>query len=274
MAEGETSRPVRRVGFVGVGRMGRPMCRYLLDAGFELTVYDPVEEAVQGVADAGAAVADSAAGVARASDVVIVMVGYPDEAQEAVLGDNGLLKGAQAGSVIVMGSTVSPEKSLELAQHAENQGARFVDAPVCRGERGAIERNLLWLVGGAGEDVETCRPVMVACGKDIYHLGGIGAGQVGKAVNNMLLWAALCADHEGFALARAYGVNEEMLRSALVKSSAINWPLIHWEDMQNIPWAQKDMVITLEMADKHRLSLPIAGLVREEVKKLLKQANL
>lgn len=263
-----------RIGFVGVGRMGRPMCRHILGAGFGVTMYDPIAAAMESVVELGGKVAGSPKELAAECDITFVMPGFYNEVEEAICGADGLLAGAAEDSVIVVASTITPKQAKELAARCVAKGVHFLDAPVCQGERGAEEAYLLWLVGGPAEIVERVRPAMEPCGTDLYHLGDVGAGMVGKAMNNMLLWAALVADHEALAIAAEHGVSAEKLIPALLKSSGKNWPLEHWKDMKRIPWAHKDMQIVLEMGDQARLTLPLAGLLREQVKSVMRNAGV
>lgn len=263
-----------RIGFIGAGRMGRPMSGHIVAAGFQLTAYDPVPEAVAAIETLGGKGASSASAVAAASDIIFVMPGFYDEVEAAICGPQGILAGAAKGAIVVVASTITPAQAKDLAARCAECGIRFVDAPVCQGERGAQEAYLVWLVGGADDVVEEVRPVMEPCGKEIFHLGEVGAGMVGKAMNNMLLWAALVADHEALAIAESHGVPKEKLIPALLRSSGTNWPLEHWKDMHRIPWAHKDMQIVLEMGDQARLTLPIAGLLREQVKPIMRKAGI
>lgn len=263
-----------RIGFIGAGRMGRPMSGHIIAAGFELTVYDPVPAAMDAVVALGGRPALSAGAVAAASDIVFVMPGFHDEVEAAICGPEGILTSAAEGVIVVVASTITPAQAKALAARCAGRGVRFVDAPVCQGERGAREAYLLWLVGGDEKDIEAVRPAMEPCGKEIFHLGAVGAGMVGKAMNNMLLWAALVADHEALAIAESHGVPKEKLIPALLRSSGTNWPLEHWKDMHRIPWAHKDMQIVLEMGDQARLTLPIAGLLREQVKPIMRAAGI
>src|SRR3954451_20279996 len=134
----------QRVGFIGAGRMGRPMCGHIVNGGFQVTVHDPVPEALAVVEKLGASTADSAREVAAASDVIIVMPGFFDEVAESILGDDGLLAGASQGDVIVVASTITPAQAKMLAAKCQSRGVHFLDAPVTQGERGAEEAYLLW----------------------------------------------------------------------------------------------------------------------------------
>ncbi|SON53883.1 2-(hydroxymethyl)glutarate dehydrogenase [Hartmannibacter diazotrophicus] len=266
--------PKPRVGFIGAGRMGRPMCGHIMKAGYGVTVYDPVPAAVDAVVKLGGRAAASSAEVAAASDVVLVMPGFYNEVEEAICAAGGILEGAAEGCVVVVASTIKPDQAKDLAQRCAARGVRFIDAPVCQGERGALEAYLVWLVGGPEDVVEEVAPVLRTCGEEIFHLGDVGAGMVGKAMNNMLLWAALVADHEALAIAEKHGVSTDRLIPALLRSSGTNWPLEHWSEMKRIPWAHKDMQIVLEMGDKAGLTLPIAGLLREQVKSVMRAAGI
>lgn len=263
-----------KLGFIGVGRMGRPMSGHMIKAGYELTVFDAVPEAVEAVVALGGHAADSAAAVARASDVVFLMPGFFDEVHEAIAGEYGVLAGAAKDTIVVLASTVTPAQAKQLSALCEEAGVVFIDAPVCQGERGAEEAYLVWLVGGTESAVAKVKPIMATCGDEIFHLGDVGCGMVGKALNNMLLWAALAADHEALKLGEEHGVSPDVLIPALLRSSGTNWPLAHWKDMHRIPWAHKDMLIVLEMADQARLTLPLAGLLREQVKPLMHNAGI
>jgi 3-hydroxyisobutyrate dehydrogenase-like beta-hydroxyacid dehydrogenase len=265
--------PVMNVGLIGAGRMGRPMSRHIMNAGFPLFVYDPVPDAMRTVEGFGAQACLNPRAVAAESDVILVIPGFYEEVFESICGAEGVLAGARPGTVVVVSSTISSVQAEDLARRCAEKGVAFVDAPICQGEIGAIGGYLVWLVGGDEADIARARPVMESCGKEIFHLGKVGAGMVGKAMNNMLLWAALVADHEALAIAERHGVTKERLIPALLRSSGKNWPLENWKDMDKIPWAHKDMQIVLEMGDRAGLTLPIAALLREQVKPLMRAAG-
>jgi 3-hydroxyisobutyrate dehydrogenase-like beta-hydroxyacid dehydrogenase len=247
------------------------MCRHILAAGLPLTVFDPDPTAYEDVVAQGAWAAGSAAQVAASSDVVVVMAGFFDQVRDAVLGPQGILQEAAAGCVVVVSSTLAPEQVIELGQACIARGVQLLDAPVCQGERGAIDGRLVWFVGGDPDVLERARPVLQACGQEIFHLGAVGAGMATKALNTLLLWAALVADHEAMAVARGYGLDEDELVRALCVSSGANWPLEQWRDIHSIPWAHKDMRIVLDMADRVGATLPLAGVLREQVKPLMRR---
>src|SRR5436190_2116243 len=181
---------VRRVGIIGLGKMGRPMARHLRKAGFEVAACD----------------IDAAA-----------------------------------------------------CREAEQAGTTIVADP-----RAAAQ--LLVMAGGDAQAFEACRPALASFASTIFHLGELSAGQVGKMVNNMILWSCISANFEGFKLAQAMGVDLERLRTALLESSASNWAMQTRIDTFPMPWAEKDMRIVLSEADHLRLSVPLCGVVTEVVK--------
>jgi 3-hydroxyisobutyrate dehydrogenase-like beta-hydroxyacid dehydrogenase len=255
----------RSVMVVGMGRMGRPMSKHLREHGFEVTTYDVADDAVAWARGQGFDVAETPRAGAEVSEVVLILTGREAEVEAVCSGPAGLLEAPRDGQILMIGSTVSPAFAKDLAARAGDVGIEVLDTPITRGERAAIEANVLWLAGGPDAALERCRPLMKSCGSDIYHLGEVGTGQVAKALNNMLLWAALCADHEALALADRFDVDLNVLRSALTNSSASNWALVHWDDMGNIPWAVKDMDIVLDMAKGAEVSIPMGALIWDQV---------
>jgi 3-hydroxyisobutyrate dehydrogenase-like beta-hydroxyacid dehydrogenase len=261
-----TDKTITSVGVIGLGQMGLPMTRHLLSGGFSVVAYDVNEKAIAAAIAEGAAAAATPAAVASECELVIVVVGFDSQVIKAVTGEDGLLAGARPGMIIAVASTVSPGTMKDLAA-ADGAGAvHFVDAPLCRGAKAAEDGKLLVMGGGDEAIFEPCRPAFSTFADAIFHLGGVGAGQVGKMVNNLLLWASISIDIEGLKLGRALGVDEEILRQALLQSSGNNWALQNkiWE--QPMPWAEKDMTIVLKEADDLRIALPLSGTVREVIK--------
>ncbi len=247
------------VGLIGAGRMGTPILGHLVRKGFTTLAsdLDPAREAP--VVERGARWVAGTAELAAQCDVILVCVGFDTEVR-ALLADGGPLRRAKPGSIVAILSTVRPETVQELA--ATTPGLHVVDSTVCRGGDGADTGTLLSFVGGPAEVVERLTPVLRAYSSDVVHTGGVGTAQVAKAANNSILWACLVANHEALALARAYGMDTDLLRSALMMSSAENHALEKW-GKQTMAWAEDDMVIVQEMAAQHGLGLPQAGLNRE-----------
>jgi len=249
------------VGLIGAGRMGMPIIGHLARKGFSVFVND-IDPAKRAAVEAkGGQWAQSAAQIAERADFVLICVGYDREVKE-LLGSGGALAGARPDTVIAILSTVNPHSVQELAARLQPSGVEVVDSTVCRGGWAADEGTLLSFVGGSAEVVARLTPVLRAYSSDVVHTGPVGTAQVAKAVNNLILWACLVADHEGLALAQRYGVDIEVLRRALLTSSSANHALENWGN-QTMAWAQDDMAIVGEMADDCGIALPQAGVVRE-----------
>jgi 3-hydroxyisobutyrate dehydrogenase len=249
------------VGVVGAGRMGGPIIGHLVRKGFATHACDLNPARRDLVAQHGATWAESAAAMAQTCDVFLVCVGF-DAQVRALLAPDGALGTVRGGSIVAILSTIHPDTVKELAAQAESRGVHVLDSTVCRGGEAADNGTLLSFVGGSAEVVEKLTPVLKAYSADVVHTGGIGTAQVAKAVNNLILWACLVADHEGLALAQHYGADVEALRKALLISSCANGPLEKW-GTQTMAWAEDDMVIVGEMAAKAGIALPQAGLNRE-----------
>ena len=252
----------RPVGVVGAGRMGLPIIGHLVRAGFPVIVYDVDPAKRETVADKGAAFVTDIGEVAARCGTVLVCVGYEEQLNEIMLGGDGLLRRLPRGTVVAVLSTVSAAVMKRLHAAAEPYGVDMVDAPVCRGSRAADAGELLSLLGGTEAAVAKFTPVARAYSADAVHLGDVGAGQVGKAINNLILWACLVADHEGLALAKRFGVDVDQLRSALRTSSAANQALDNWGN-QSMAWAEDDLKIVQEMAAETGIGLPQSALNRE-----------
>ena len=247
------------VGVVGAGRMGAPIIGHLVKKGFATRACDlnAAKEAL--VKGHGALWLDSPAALAAACEVILVCVGFDAEVR-ALLAADGPLRQAKPGSIVAILSTVRPQTVQSLAE--QGAGLHIVDSTVCRGGEAADLGTLLSFVGGPVDVVERLTPVLRAYSSDVVHTGGVGTAQVAKAANNLVLWACLVANHEALALAQTYGMDIEVLRKALMMSSAENHALEVW-GKQTMAWADDDMAIVQEMAAKAGLSLPQAGLNRE-----------
>jgi 3-hydroxyisobutyrate dehydrogenase-like beta-hydroxyacid dehydrogenase len=257
---------IRRVGIVGLGKMGFPMARHLRKAGFAVTACDTNDAARKQAQDAGLDVVDTPRAVAAKSDLVIVVVGFDPEAEAVVLGSDGIAAAAHPGLIVGIASTVAPRTMQKIAGKLDGTGIVLLDMPITRGEAAAEAGKMLTMVGGDVAAFEACKPALSTFASSIYHVGDLGAGQVGKMVNNLILWACIAANHEGFNLARKLGADPERLRTALLDSSASNWAMETRPEEQPMPWAEKDMRIVLSEADRLRISVPLCGVVTEVVK--------
>jgi 3-hydroxyisobutyrate dehydrogenase len=262
------------VGIIGVGRMGLAMAKHLIKHGYPLTACDIDKKNTAQAREVGAQVAATPAELGKTATFVILGVGYDDEVNEVVLGRNGVLQTLKAGAIIAVSSTVSPDTVKALDERARAKGVAVLDAPICRGRFFADAGKLLALFGGSDEVVARGRPIFATFSSDIAHLGDVGHGQVGKAMNNLLLWVNSIGLIEAGRIAEATGIDLPKLRDALMISSAKSQALEDW-DQTTFTWALKDMQIVSQMTDQAGLSLPLTGAVKELVKEArrIKKSN-
>jgi len=254
------------IGIIGLGAMGRPMARHLLRKGFKVAGCDPHPAARDAAGALGVTIFNNPREVARASDATLIVVGFDAQVEAVVFGEDGILAAAKPGLILAMGSTIAPSYARKLAERVEGSGLVLLDMALTRGEPYAESGTMLILGGGDKAAFDACEPVFRCFASDVFHLGAFGAGQIGKMVNNMILWACMSANDEGLRLGEALGVDQEAMRAALVHSSAKNFSLTARADSRPTPWAEKDMSIVLKEADAARMSVPLAGLVREMIK--------
>ena len=249
-----------RVGLVGAGRMGLPMARHILAAGFALTVFDTDAEALTAAKALGAATCKSLSGLAANRDVLLVLVPTDEDLRAVCSGEGGLAANARAGTAIVVCSSVLPETVREVAGQAARHGVSVLDAPLTKGVRGAEAGCLTILVGGEAPVLDRVRPVLKSFSTAIHHLGPVGAGQVGKTVNNILLWVHLAAAREALELGARLGVAPERLRAALQDCSADSWVLREMPRIQPT-WPVKDLENSLHMAAGVDHAMPLTETV-------------
>ncbi|BBX91526.1 NAD(P)-dependent oxidoreductase [Mycolicibacterium boenickei] len=209
-----------RVGFIGLGSQGVPMARRIVEGGFETTLWARRPASLEPFADTGAKTAGSPAELAAASDLVCLCVVGDDDVRQVLDGETGVLAGLAPGGVIAIHSTVHPDTCREIAEKAAAQGISVVDAPVSGGEPAASAGTLLVMVGGDEEVVERVRPVFATYADPIVHLGGVGAGQVAKILNNLLFSANLGAAMSALELGEALGVPRQALCEVITRGSA------------------------------------------------------
>ncbi len=254
-----------KVGFVGVGAMGAAMANHVAAAGFDVAAHDTDREALSAATGGPVRTADGLAGIAGGSDVVIMVVSTDTQTGTVV---EGLLDaGPKDGQVIVVAATNHPGTMIRLSRACAARNVGFVDAPVCYGLQGAKQGNLISLCGGSEADLERIRPVLMAYSRSVEHMGPVGTGQLGKACNNMMHWAACVASYETLALAKACGVDAQAMRETLLKCPAYNRTLERW-DNSKFTWHEKDMDVVLELSQQAGLALPLFGLVDQLVKRL------
>lgn len=259
-----------RVGFIGLGRMGGPMCRHILRAGHSLTVFDTDPAAVEVLEAAGASSVGSPAEVASTAEVILMMVPTDDDVIQVISGEDGILAGTAPGTVIAICSSTLPETCLRAAEAAAKKGVGVLDTPVARGVRGAEAGDLTVFAGGAPEHLEKCRPVFEAFAGQIFHMGPVGAGQITKTVNNMIHWVEVVGIYEALQLGAAYGVHPNKLRPALLAGSADSRTLRELH-LVGLAWPQKDMENVFHMAEKSQTLTPLMERVGELVVNMHKE---
>ena len=254
----------KRIGILGLGAMGRPMARHLIAKGFSVVGYDVTPAACERAAALGVTIAATPRDLAAQSDAVLIVVGFDAQVERAVFGANGIREAARPGLILGMGSTVAPSFARDLAQRLEGSGVVLIDMALTRGEPFAEAGTMLVLGGGDEAAFAACQPVLRCFASDIFHLGPFGAGQVGKMVNNLILWACMTANDEGLRLGEALGIDAEKLRNALTHSSA-NFSLSARADERPTPWAEKNLRIVMKEAAATGLDLPLTTLVKERI---------
>lgn len=212
----------QKIGFIGLGIMGKPMSKNLVKAGHVLTVYDHHVSNMKELEKLGARAAHSSKEVAERSDLVITMLPDSPEVENAVLGPQGVFEGIRSGSTYIDMSTISPFTSRKLAEAAKEKNLKILDAPVSGGESGAIEATLTIMVGGAKNVFDECLPILQVMGKNIVHCGELGSGQVVKACNQILVAGVLEAASEALVLGAKAGVPPETVLKVIVGGYAMH----------------------------------------------------
>jgi 2-hydroxy-3-oxopropionate reductase len=259
-----------KVGFIGLGIMGKPMAKNLMDAGYELSVHNRSREPVDELAEDGAAAATSPKDVAENSDVIVTMLPDSPQVEEVVLGEDGVLEGIREGALLVDMSTISPVVTEELAEAVKKRGASMLDAPVSGGDVGAIEGTLSIMVGGSEEDFERAKPLFDVMGKIVTHVGPTGTGQVTKAANQVVVALTIEAVSEALVLGSKGGVSPEKILDVLSGGLAGNKVmevkrekfLSHTFDPGfRSELHHKDLGIALAAGREYGVALPVTAIV-------------
>jgi len=263
---------IRRVGFIGLGIMGKPMARHLLQAGYSLTVHNRSQAPVEELAELGAARAASPADVASASEVIFTCLPDSPDVELVALGPRGIIEGIQPGCIYVDMSTISPMVAKKVAAAFASRGAQMLDAPVSGGQIGAEQATLSIMVGGDESAFQRVKPLLSVLGRNIVHVGPSGAGQVAKAANQIIVALTHAAIAEALVLVAKAGVSPEKVLQAISGGAARCWalenraPLILKRDFRPGFYAAyhlKDLGIALGAAGEYGAALPVTALVRE-----------
>jgi len=261
-----TETAIARTGVIGLGAMGMQMARHMAAKGFEVCGTDIDHEAMHRASAHGVRPCGSAAEVGDHAGIVVVMVAT-DAQVEDVIRASGLLDRLRPGAVICIASSIVPQTCRDLAAVAAVRNIGVIDAPVVLGQEAANNGELTVYVGGDEHWVERATPALQAFGRKIIHVGAIGSGQIAKTMNNLLLWANMCANFEVLTLAKALGADLPKLVAALGHGSGANWSLSRWGAGTG-KWAEKDMDVALDIAQHAKVPMPLAGLVDQLVKSI------
>ena len=268
------------VGFVGTGVMGRSMASNLMKAGITVCVYNRTREKAEDLIADGAIWKDTPGEVAKASDIVITMVGYPKDVEEVYFNANGLLANAQEGAYLIDMTTSSPALAKKIYHTAKDQGIFAMDAPVSGGDIGAREGTLSIMVGADKDAFEEMRPLFELLGKNIQHQGGAGAGQYTKMANQIAIAGNMMGVSEAIAYAKQVGLDPTHVLDSIATGGAGSWSLSNLAPRMirgdfapgfYIKHFIKDMGIAIESAEEAGLSLPGLTLAKQLYNQLARE---
>jgi 3-hydroxyisobutyrate dehydrogenase len=263
---------MEKIGFIGLGIMGKPMSLNLLKAGFEVIVYNRTQKKADELVKAGASSAKTPAEVANNSDIIITIVSDTPDVEEVILGKTGIINGIKKGGVVIDMSTISPAVTINISEALHQKGAEMLDAPVSGGDTGAINGTLAIMVGGKEDVFNRCFPVFEAMGKTITYVGGNGMGQTTKLCNQILVTVTNMAVSEAVLFAQKAGLDADIMIEATKGGAAGSWQLANLGTKMNsedfapgfmIDLQQKDLRLVLEMARDNKLPLPATAMVNK-----------
>lgn len=261
-----------KIGFIGLGIMGKPMAKNLLKAGYALTVFDVVGDRVEELVLDGARAGGSSYEVASVTDNIITMLPDSADSERAILGTNGVLAGARPGSVVIDMSSIAPSMSQKIAAECAKKGVEMLDAPVSGGEPGAINATLAIMVGGKQEVFDRCQALLKVMGKNVVLTGDVGAGNITKLANQIIVAANIEALSEAMVLAEKAGVDPERVFNAIrggLAGSAVmeaKAPMMLNRNFRagfRIRLHQKDLRNVLQTAQELNVPLPVTALVQQ-----------
>ncbi|MGD8957981.1 MAG: NAD(P)-dependent oxidoreductase [Chromatiaceae bacterium] len=272
----------QRVGFVGLGLMGRPMARHVLAAGADLAVWNRTRHVAEAMQGARLTLCDTPADLARRCDIVIMMLADTAAVEDVLFGPDGLAEALPAGALVIDMGTTAVGPTREFAQRLAAQGVDFIDAPVSGGEIGAIDASLTIMAGGGEASIARARPLFAVLGSQFTHVGGIGAGQVAKAANQIIVGLNIGAVAEAMALVEAAGVDPAKVREALLGGFAGSRILeVHGQRMidrafkpgARVTTQYKDMRQACELGALLGQALPATELGRDLYRQLIDQGD-
>ncbi len=260
------------VAFIGLGTMGIPMALNIINAGFDLTVHNRTREKEEAPANAGARRAGSPREAAAGAEVVITCVSDTPDVEAVILGENGVVHGAEAGSIVVDMSTISPSATRQIAEALGEKGIKMIDAPVSGGSEGAQKGTLSIMVGGEAEDLEKVDQVLRAMGTTITHIGPVGAGQLTKAINQIVVGGTFWSVAEGVILGIKAGLDMDKVIQAVGGGAAGSWALSNRSKNMikndyplgfKVELHRKDLNIALEIARELGVTMPLTAYLEQ-----------
>jgi 2-hydroxy-3-oxopropionate reductase len=268
---------MKKIGFVGLGIMGKPMAKNLVKAGYEVTVFDVRPEPIAELVAAGAKAGSSPKDVAARSEVIITMLPNSPHVKEAVLGQGGVIEGVQPGSIVVDMSSIAPAASQEVAAKLAQKGIPMLDAPVSGGEPKAVDATLAIMVGGSEDVFNEMKPILAKLGASVTHVGAVGSGNVTKLANQMIVALNIAAVSEALVLATKAGVSPERvfdaIKGGLAGSTVMNAkvPMIlagNFKPGFRIELHIKDLMNAMDTAHELNVPIPLSGQVLEMMQAL------
>lgn len=267
-----------KVAFIGLGNMGGPMAANLVKAGHSVTGFDLSAAALKSLEAAGGNTAKSAVEAVADAEIIISMLPASQHVESLFLGADGLFSQLKAGVLVIDSSTIAAQSSQKLGAAAAEKNIKFLDAPVSGGVGGATAGTLSFMVGGSAADFAQAEPILASMGKNIFHAGATGAGQIAKVCNNMLLSILMAGTSEALALGVANGLDPKALSEIMQQSSGNNWVLNVYNPwpgvMETAPASKdyqggfqvdlmtKDLGLAFETAQNSRSAIPMGSLAR------------
>lgn len=263
------------IAFIGLGNMGGPMAANLLKSGMQVTVFDLVEASVNALVEQGAKAAASAVDAVADADVVVTMLPAAAHVKSLYLGENGIIEASQSDVLFIDSSTIDADSARVVGKAVEQSGRLFVDAPVSGGVAGAKAGTLTFIMGGSVDGVAKATPVLQCMGKNLFHAGDTGAGQIAKICNNMLLAVLMSGTSEALQLAIDNGLDPKVMSDIMLQSSGCNWTLQKYNPcpgvMEEVPSSNeyqggfmvklmnKDLNLAMNAAANSESSTPMAA---------------
>jgi len=263
-----------KIGFIGIGQMGRHMSRHILEAGYNLTIHDLKKEAAAPLLKKGAVWGNNPAAVAESCQVVFTSLPTPQNVEEVVYGKNGLKKGWKKGDIYVDTSTNSPSLIRKIAGDAKNKGVAVLDAPVSGGTKGAEAGTLAIMVGGDKAALKKIHKVLLTMGQKVFPVGDVGCGNAAKLVNNLISLASNSISATGFALGVKAGIDPRILWDIISVSTGNNWSMRQYPNTTfkgnfepgfKVGLAYKDIGLALDLGREYGMPLPVGEAVKKEL---------